>query len=133
MSAQRRTSTRTSRSPVVWAIVLALVLALGGVAWFQLRPRGHAQPATAAPHARAAAAPRAGHRAHSGPTLESLHATRATRPAAALASRHVRVCGNKALLGAGPTAPPAGAFRVRAGNNSHLNFGRAYGTDSLAT
>jgi len=68
------------------------------------------------------------HRAHSAPTLETLHATRATRPAAALVSQHVRVCGNKALLGAGPTAPPAGAIRVRAGNNSHLNFGRAHAT-----
>ena len=129
MSAQRRNSTRTSRSPIVWTVAIALVLALGGVAWYQLRADGHAQRgARAAGHAHSGAAARPGHLAHAGPTLESLAATAATRPAAALASQHVRVCGNKAVLGGGPTSPPAGAIRVKAGDNAHVNWGRTHAT-----
>lgn len=36
----------------------------------------------------------------------------------------VRVCGNGALLDAGPTTPPAGAVRVPAGDNSGVDFSR---------
>jgi hypothetical protein len=44
---------------------------------------------------------------------------------AAGASSHVRVCGNAAVLGGGPSSAPAGAVRVRAGDNSGVDFGRA--------
>jgi nitrous oxidase accessory protein NosD len=134
MSAQRRKGTRTSRSPIAWTITIALVLAAGGgLAWFRLSGQSQQSPHAAAPvrHPAAAGHPAAGHAArpaHAGPTLESLHATPATRSAAALASQHVRVCGNKALLGAGPTTPPAGAIRVSAGNNVRVNFGRSHAT-----
>jgi parallel beta-helix repeat protein len=36
-----------------------------------------------------------------------------------------QICGNTALLGGGPTAAPAGAITVPAGNNSGVNFNQA--------
>lgn len=45
--------------------------------------------------------------------------------AGAGAPGHVRVCGNAAVLGGGPSSAPAGAVVVAAGDNSRVNFGRA--------
>ena len=128
MSVQRRKSTRTYRSPVAWTITVALVLALTGVAWLKLHGHGQAGHAAAARPAKPAHPSRAAHQPHSAPTLETQHATTATRPAAALFSGHVRVCGTKAVLGGGPTSPPAGAIRVSAGSNAHVNWGRSHAT-----
>jgi hypothetical protein len=49
-------------------------------------------------------------------------------PSAALATSHVRVCGNERILGAGPSKAPKGAVVVRAGNNSRVNWGRRNAT-----
>jgi hypothetical protein len=107
-------------------IALAFILVAGGVTWFGLHGQeqaGHrAAAAGPSPTARPAQA------ADSGPSLETEHATKASRPAAALASQHVRVCGNSAVLGSGPTSPPAGAVRVGAGDNEHVNWGRPHTT-----
>jgi len=40
------------------------------------------------------------------------------------ASPAIRVCGNQAILGRGPTARPSGAVRVPAGDNSALNWAK---------
>jgi Right handed beta helix region len=44
--------------------------------------------------------------------------------AAGPAAPPVRVCGNKAVLGGGPAAPPAGAVMVPAGNDARIEWGR---------
>lgn len=36
-----------------------------------------------------------------------------------------QICGNNSILGGGPTAAPAGAISVPAGNNSNIDFGQA--------
>jgi hypothetical protein len=60
----------------------------------------------------------------SGPASAVL--TAATRtPAAALITNHVRVCGQRSVLGGGPATLPKGAIRVKAGNNSGVNWRRA--------
>jgi hypothetical protein len=128
MSEQRRKSTRTYRSPIVWTIVVALVVAAGGVAWLNLRGQHQANPAAATGRANKPHARHSGHQAHTAPSLETQHASPGLRPAAALFSGHVRVCGNKAVLGGGPTSPPAGAIRVGAGSNAHVNWGRSHAT-----
>ncbi|HKR68614.1 MAG TPA: right-handed parallel beta-helix repeat-containing protein [Streptosporangiaceae bacterium] len=121
MSAQRRKSTRIYKSPIGWTVAVALVLALAlgfGGAWFNLRGHG---PEPSAAVSRPTKASHAGHtrpQPHSAPKLE-------TERAASLFSGHVRVCGNKTLLGGGPTSPPAGAIRVGAGSNAHVDFGQA--------
>jgi Right handed beta helix region len=128
MSAQRRKSTRTYRSPIVWTITVALVLAVGGVAWLNLHSQHQANTSAAAGQANPAHARHSGHQADTAPSLETQYASPGVRPAAALFSGHVRVCGNKAVLGGGPTSPPAGAIRVAAGNNAHVNWGRSHTT-----
>jgi len=49
-------------------------------------------------------------------------------PAAALAAHHVRVCGNSAILGGGPSARPAGAISVPAGDDSRVKWKRPHTT-----
>ena len=44
------------------------------------------------------------------------------------ASPSVRVCGNSAVLGGGPTSAPARAISVPAGDNSDVNFSQAHAT-----
>lgn len=54
---------------------------------------------------------------------------KSTAPSAvALATNHVRVCGNTSILGAGPTKQPKGAIVVRAGNNSRVQWGKRHVT-----
>lgn len=64
-----------------------------------------------------------------GPASPAGRATAKTSPTAlALATNHVRVCGNERVLGAGPAKPPKGAIVVRAGNNSRVNWGKRNAT-----
>jgi len=78
---------------------------------------------------KAASDPRSaqGHLA-SGPTLASVSATPMDAPAASLLTSHVRVCGQHSVLGTGPATLPKGAIRVRAGNNSGVNWRRSHRT-----
>jgi hypothetical protein len=128
MSLRRRNKTG-SRHLSVFAgtLALALVVAIAGVTWLTGKSAPRAKH-TAAQATGASARPAAQQPA-SPPTLAtSSAAALPASSAAALASDHVRVCGNASVLGGGPTSPPAGAVRVRAGSDSRVNFRRPHKT-----
>src|SRR5436190_20016961 len=98
-SGQRRDYPRQlCRWPIGWALV-ALAAGAAGLAWLTLTLLQSLGPASSAPGAASSAADPAS-------------------PAAALPSPPVRVCGNKAILGGGPSSPPKGAVVIPAGDNS---------------
>jgi Right handed beta helix region len=62
--------------------------------------------------------------------LTAKSSPKATKPPAhaALSADHVQVCGNGSVLGRGPSARPAGAVPVPAGDDSRVNFRRPHTT-----
>jgi hypothetical protein len=128
MSAQRRKNTRTYRPAIAWTMAVSLILALGGVAWLKLHGHHQTKPAAVVRRTNPVHSIHSRPQAHSAPTLDAQQASLGVRPAAALFSGHVRVCGNQAMLGGGPTTPPAGAIRVAAGSNAHVDWSRAHAT-----
>jgi Right handed beta helix region len=105
------------------ALALALVIAIAGAAWLTATssPRTtHAtSPVTSAP-------PQSTEKQSASGAAVAASSAPATPagPAAALATDHVRVCGNGSILGRGPSSAPAGAVSVPAGNDSHVNWKR---------
>jgi Right handed beta helix region len=67
-------------------------------------------------------------RSAASPATKPAGAANANQTARALATSHVRICGNAKVLNAGPAKPPAGAITVRAGNNSRVNWGKRNAT-----
>ncbi|HUA40929.1 MAG TPA: right-handed parallel beta-helix repeat-containing protein [Streptosporangiaceae bacterium] len=61
-------------------------------------------------------------------TAKSAPTTTNAGSPAALAADHVRVCGNRSVLGRGPSARPAGAVSVPAGDDSRINFRTPHAT-----
>jgi len=61
--------------------------------------------------------------AHSGQSAPARPAK-----ATALATSHVRICGNAHVVGAGPATAPNGAIAVPAGDNSGVNWGKRNAT-----
>jgi hypothetical protein len=101
------------------ARVVPLLTAATGLAWLAATMAyspAQAVPPSVSPHATA-------HLGRSTPRPQAPQAD-----SAALATNHVRVCGNARILGAGPTKPPKGAIVVRAGNNSRVQWGRRHAT-----
>jgi Right handed beta helix region len=60
-----------------------------------------------------------------GPTRPSASPAKPRPPAPEPASPPVKVCGNDAILGRGPSSPPRGAVTVPAGDNSNISWGQA--------
>ena len=118
---QRRGSPgRLRRWPIGWALATCFAAGLAGLAWFVLtspHPSGPASPHSSGPASLAAGA----------------------------ASPPVRVCGNKAILGGGPSVAPQGAVIIPAGDDSdtdlahnwtmkpHTTYWFARGTHTLGT
>ena len=97
-SGRRRDYPRQLRRwPIGWVLV-ALAAGVAGLAWLTLTSLRSSGPAATAPGPASSAA---------GPGS----------PAADLPPP-VRVCGNKAILGGGPSSPPKGAVVIPAGDNS---------------
>ncbi len=64
---------------------------------------------------------------HDQPRHDNHQRSSATGQVSALANP-VHVCGNAAILGAGPASPPKGAVRVPAGSNSGVDWSRSHTT-----
>ena len=85
------------------AVIAAVVIGLGGLTWLAVALL-HRSPTPA-----------------SGAGRSSVPGTVSQ---AAPKSPPVRVCGNEAVLGGGPSSPPQGAVRVPAGDNSGIDWTR---------
>ena len=96
---RRKTVPRFHVRPTGW-VPVACLAAVAGLTWLALAAVHHAR----VPHSSAA-----------GPKTS----------AAGPASPPAHVCGNAAVLGAGPVSTPPGAVTVPAGDNSSVNWGRA--------
>jgi Right handed beta helix region len=86
---------RRRRQPSRWALAFCFAAAAIGLAGCTGPPRDPALPRSSA----------------AGPTSQT--------------SPPVRICGNHALLGRGPSSPPQGAVTIPAGDNSGFDWGRA--------
>jgi Right handed beta helix region len=97
-SQQRGYSGRPRRWAVSWVLVACVAAGLAGLAWLALALLDSPPAGTASSPGSASVGP----------------ASWSSSPA----SPPVRVCGNDAILGRGPTSPPKGAVVIPAGNNS---------------
>jgi hypothetical protein len=86
---------RRRRQPACWAFASCFAAAVIGLAGCTGPPHDPALPGSSA----------------AGPTSQT--------------SPPVRICGNHALLGRGPSSPPQGAVTIPAGDNSGFDWGRA--------
>ncbi|HXS64679.1 MAG TPA: right-handed parallel beta-helix repeat-containing protein [Streptosporangiaceae bacterium] len=122
------------------ARVVPLLTAATGFAWLAATMTyspAVAAPPSVSPHATAhlgrsvpQSAPRQAPATAAAPASHAKrqHPRASRKSAIALATNHVRVCGNAKVLGAGPTKPPKGAIVVHAGNNSRVQWGKRHAT-----
>jgi hypothetical protein len=108
-------------------LVVALALIAAGVTWLVAKSSPQAAH-SASPAADTGTRPVTNHAGSQSSPAASSAAVMPAIPAAALAAHHVRVCGNSRILGGGPSARPAGAVSVPAGDNSRVNFRRPHET-----
>jgi parallel beta helix pectate lyase-like protein len=104
-SHRRKGVGRPRRLAIGW-VLAAVLFGLAGLTWLALALLLHPKPRTSA------AAPGAG------------SASSAKVPPSDI----TRICGNKAILGGGPSSSPPGAIVVPAGDNSSVNWSQANAT-----
>jgi len=128
MSLRRKKKARALRLALAGgALALALVAAIAGTVLLKehssQRAKHTTSPVASAPGGSFITQPAP------GPTVAaSSAAMHLARAAAGLATRHVRVCGNRRVLGGGPSSAPAGAVSVPAGDDRHVNWKRPHTT-----